>query len=716
MALPSPNLDDRSFQSIVDEVKRQIGYRCPEWTDHNVTDPGVTLIELFAFMAEMTLYRLNQVPEKNYLKFLELLGISLEPPEAARTDLRFRLSRWIEDDEEGDGDELILRGGETVAATVRTETEDAVEFVTDRDLRLVRPKLRYAFALPQKEPGAEKEISGSRTFDLPAQPVAASQSFSIYSTLPSQGDAFYLGFETDISNNLVQIGVECITAAATGLNEAYPAQVWEYWQQSSGSWQPLEVVEDRTFGFNRNGYVEISLPSGLQESVVLGVKAFWLRSRYTTLPSDLPPRGPANRGPDPYQKPPEITYLFARTVGGTITATQCGVVNHEALGVSDGTPGQVFSVKYPPMLALRPEETVLVGALGLTPSDMDGWIPWTRVTDFSQSRPDDKHFSCDELTGQVSFGPALPAPDGSLRTYGAVPEQGLIVGFSRYRNGGGLRGNVRENKITVLKGSYPYVSTVMNPRPATGGRDQEDIEHAKMRAREIVKVRNRAVTAEDFEFLAQKGSPSVGRARCVQPILHPGGRIDLPQSGTVKLLIVPALSQEIVVPRPADLKVSDQTITDVQAFLDERRLLTTVIEVGEPDYVFVSLDIRLVADPRTNADDVARRVQEALNCFLHPLVGGPNGDGWPFRRTLTLADVYATVGTVRGVAFLLDAKIFVSSIVNMQDRTLGPESLVSNETGVRLGDHQLLCTRHHTIRVVPITAVGRDELATAGGV
>ena len=81
MPLPSPNLDDRDFQSIVDDVKRQIGLRCPEWTDHNVSDPGVTLLELFAFMAEMTQFRLNQVPEKNHLKFLDLLGISLEPPE-----------------------------------------------------------------------------------------------------------------------------------------------------------------------------------------------------------------------------------------------------------------------------------------------------------------------------------------------------------------------------------------------------------------------------------------------------------------------------------------------------------------------------------------------------------------------------------------------------------------------------------------------------------
>ena len=63
MSLPTPELDDRRFQDIVDEAKRRINRLCPEWTDHNVSDPGVALIELFAWMTEMTLYRLNQIPE-----------------------------------------------------------------------------------------------------------------------------------------------------------------------------------------------------------------------------------------------------------------------------------------------------------------------------------------------------------------------------------------------------------------------------------------------------------------------------------------------------------------------------------------------------------------------------------------------------------------------------------------------------------------------------
>lgn len=82
--IPNINLDDRTFDDIVAEAIRLIPRYCPEWTNHNPTDPGITLIELFAWMTEMTLYRLNKVPEKTYLSLLELMGFSLVPPQPAR--------------------------------------------------------------------------------------------------------------------------------------------------------------------------------------------------------------------------------------------------------------------------------------------------------------------------------------------------------------------------------------------------------------------------------------------------------------------------------------------------------------------------------------------------------------------------------------------------------------------------------------------------------
>jgi predicted phage baseplate assembly protein len=89
MSLPVPNLDDRKFQDIVDEAKRLIPSLCPEWTNHNLSDPGVALIELFAWMTEMSLFRLNQVPDVFFTRMLNLLGFEPFPAAAARAPLTF---------------------------------------------------------------------------------------------------------------------------------------------------------------------------------------------------------------------------------------------------------------------------------------------------------------------------------------------------------------------------------------------------------------------------------------------------------------------------------------------------------------------------------------------------------------------------------------------------------------------------------------------------
>lgn len=705
MSLPSPNLDDRSFQSIVDDVKRQIGLRCPEWTDHNVSDPGVTLIELFAWMMEMTLYRLNQVPEKNYLKFLEMLGVSLEPPQPARTDLRFRLSRPIEDTDGEEAYEVTLKPRSTVAGTVRTETEESIEFATDSELKMVRPRMRYVIMAPKRDlaEGEDELTRDVKEF----QPGHGA--FQIFSPVPRTGDALYIGFENDVSGNLIQLDVECVTAAATGLNEDYPAQVWEWWNGTTNRWERLETPFDDTFGWNRPGYIELDMPQNLVPRVLGGRRAYWVRCRYTVDPEDVAPKGPQNRGPDEYQKPPEITSLFARTVGGTAPASQCTTVFEEVLGQSDGTPGQVFRLKNAPIMPRRPGETVLVGREGAPPEEMQ---KWTEVVDFSESGPDDLHFTCDSLTGEVAFGPAIPQPDGSARRYGAIPEKGMTIVFSAYRFGGGTQGNVRENQVRVLKSSIPYIAEVTNPRKAHGGQDLEDIERAKMRGRAVLKMRDRAVTAEDFEFLAKRASSGVGRARCIQPAPRHlwTDESDVPP-GVVKVLIVPALSEAVTVPRPADLRVPERTRRDVERYLDERRLLTTVLEVGEPEYLYVSTDIVLVADPHADAEEVVRRVREKLTAYLHPLTGGPTGDGWPFRRSFTISDLYAQVGAVDGVAFLLDAKIYVSQVANQEEGILGPEQLVPNTEGVRVAGHQLLTSREHRVRARSIYQVGAEDSA-----
>src|SRR5579885_1767739 len=128
MVLPAPNLDDRKFQDLVDEAKRMIPRYCPEWTNHNLSDPGVALIELFAWMSEMVLFRLNQVPERLYVHFLNMVGIEPFPPSVARAELTFWLTAALDSP-------VVVPAGTEVTTTVGVSSgDDPLVFSTVRDL------------------------------------------------------------------------------------------------------------------------------------------------------------------------------------------------------------------------------------------------------------------------------------------------------------------------------------------------------------------------------------------------------------------------------------------------------------------------------------------------------------------------------------------------------------------------------------------------------
>src|SRR5947199_771154 len=143
MALPVPNLDDRRFQDLVDEAKRLVQQKCPEWTDHNVPDPGVTIIELFAWMTDQVVYRLNRVPDRHYVKFLELIGVTLFPATAARTQVTFWLSAPQPD--------VVTIAAGTQVATVRTDTSEAILFATTEPLTIVPAILEQLWSISDKQ-------------------------------------------------------------------------------------------------------------------------------------------------------------------------------------------------------------------------------------------------------------------------------------------------------------------------------------------------------------------------------------------------------------------------------------------------------------------------------------------------------------------------------------------------------------------------------------
>src|ERR671911_2746317 len=135
MGLPAPNLDDRRFQDLVDDARRLVQRRCPEWTDHNVSDPGITLIETFAHVVDQVLYRLNRVPERSYVTFLELMGVELFAPSAARVDVTCWLTAPLDEDR-------VVEAG-TQVATRRLRTAEAIVFRSVDDLHLLSCRRTY---------------------------------------------------------------------------------------------------------------------------------------------------------------------------------------------------------------------------------------------------------------------------------------------------------------------------------------------------------------------------------------------------------------------------------------------------------------------------------------------------------------------------------------------------------------------------------------------
>ena len=319
--------------------------------------------------------------------------------------------------------------------------------------------------------------------------------------------------------------------------------------------------------------------------------------------------------------------------------------------------------------------------------DNTGWEPWQQVSDFSQSGPTDKHFVCDPVAGEILFGPVIRFPDGKETQYGAIPARGSQVRLSSYRHGGRPMGNVGHGTLLVLKSSIPYIDTVTNLRPATGGVEPESIENAKLRGPQALRTRHRAVTAEDFEYLAKEASTSVGRAHCVQP--QEMGGDGGPPPGMVQVLLVPALAPHRSRVTPEDLALSHELLDQVKDYLDERRLLTTLLVVSEPTYLWVSVDARVKVRRGADAEVVARAIEDRLHRFFHPLFGGSDGDGWPFGRSLFVPELYSQIQGVAGVDYTEGVEVF------SVDLSTGARREVTQTLPVPADG--LLCSHTHTV-------------------
>lgn len=650
--IPAPNLDDRSFQDIVDEAKRLIPRYTPEWTNHNVSDPGVALIELFAWMSEMVLYRVNQVPDRLYVHFLNLVGIEPFPPSVARADLTFWLSGVLDQP-------VVVPAGTEVStgSTLADRSLDgsrSVVFATVEDLLIAPPTLIGALSI----------TAANLTADVWDDLRYAGGSALCFASDPlTPGDALYLGFEQHIAGLALRLSINA-HAEGIGVDPDDPPLVWESW--NGEGWVSLIVFSDSTGGLNRPG--DVVLLVGREDELLSlgGMSAHWIRARLTA----------PNPGQPTYQQSPRIGSVTAAAVGGTITAEHAQRAAPEYVGRSDGSPGQVLRLSSYPVLPRTDRERVRV-------VDVDAAVEWDEVEDFSRSGPTDNHVVWDDATGELRFGPRVRYPDGTIRQHGRIPRDGAQIAVTGYRFGGGAEGNVGARTLTTMRSTVPYVAAVLNLRPAAGGVNGESIEEAKQRGPLTLRSGQRAVTASDFERLTLEASVEVARARCLPSA---DGR------GPVRMLIVPNVRSH---PRDHvldDFAISTPLLAVIGSHLEQHRVVGTAVEIGTPYYQGVSVAALVYAVPGRPAALVRQRALDALNAYINPLAGGADGVGWPFDRDLNAAAVAQLMESVEGVERVDEILLFEYDL--REGRRLG-----SGKDIIRLDRHSLFLSAAHQVVV-----------------
>ena len=271
------------------------------------------------------------------------------------------------------------------------------------------------------------------------------------------------------------------------------------------------------------------------------------------------------------------------------------------------------------------------------------------------------------------------------------PDQDLAnIKAAAYRWGGGSNGNVGAKKVTSLQSPVPYVDSVTNFRPTSGGQDEESVEDAKLRAPQTIRTQSRAVTAEDFAFLAtQTPGARIRRAHALplhDPRLQPvrPARAGLPATpvsspGAITVVVVP--DSLLAMPLP-----SEETCLAVARWLNAHRLITTELHVIPPRYRKVEIEAHVIVETTANSAEVAQTLTQRLTEFFNPLIGGRNKTGWEFGGKIYFSDTYRTILDTPGIARIEGD---VKTRVNDQLRDPSKDISLEEDELVYSGNHRI---------------------------
>ena len=670
MPLPDIQLDNRSYNDLVNELKRRIPAYTPQWTDFNESDPGIALIEMFSWLADILIYRINQIPDKAYIKFLQMIGIQLALPAPAQAYLTFTVTSQ---------NPVLVRGGTRVQASGASSGQVTFETVDDF----------YA---------AGSNVAAVQTFDGATYSVVTNfnpvdgSSYGAFGNLPQAGSALYIGFDNAYPSTdgfeyplIFLVNTPSVTGLAQGgqstQNISPPIEfVLEY--STATGWGIFTEVTDGTNQFTQTGVLSFQAPSDWA-SVQWGAlrrstdpSYFWMRYRISQV---------LGSG---YQSPPLLTNILANSVMSLNAETAQG----ELLGASNGMPNQTFQISNYPVL---PNPPSVSGIVQVNEGDGNGYTLWQEVLDFSGSDSNSKVYTLDHSAGVVTFGdgvhgkiPHWLSSDGSNLESSDTPN----VQVTQYQYGGGSAGNVGANTITSMIDTVPFVASVTNLLPAQLGSDEQTVEDAEEKAPQQIRTLGRAVTPGDFVTLAiQTPGARVQRATAI-PLQRPQTQVVRAADGSVILPPnAPGVVTVIVVPDgpdPSKPIASDQTMTAVAAYLDAYRLVTCELYVTNPVYRLVEIDATITVVPGATTGTVQALVENALLAFYNPLTGGQQGAGWDFGGTIYVSDAYRQILDVPGVLRIEGTiDIYVDNQLQPQDQD------------IQLQPFELVYSTNHTLNV-----------------
>ena len=702
MPIRPPSLDDRSFDDLVSELLARIPAHTPEWTDPRPGDPGRTVLELFAWLTDTLLYRVNLSPEKQRLAFLQLLGIPLKPALAAQGLICLELTS------PSDTQTYRLRPLARLKGPVDFETCDELTVLPLSLQVYVKQKLsvsetaRYAevvqglsriynlTASQQAAPyfttpifsGGRPEAGGfsaaSRTVDgcfwlallASSQENQADHNQAVRQALDGASDGRAL---------LLNIGVVPTLALPSDFADfGSRQQVPHVWEISTGrqfrgepEYLPLTVVQDSSNRLLHQGIVRLALPTSgqigvpdndVRSFVQAGVGSHpprldfpetatrlvaWIRLR--PLPAESL-RGVA--GSNPTLPDLSLSWLGINAVAVDQRQTIQGRV---LLGQSSGQADQEISL---------PGQSVQAESLAIEVEASGGvFQPWQRIEDLALAGRDAAVYSLDSEAGAIRFGDGLR---------GRIPEINSRIRVAQMRSGGGRAGNLPPGALTAISaqdGQGLRLSSqfkVLQALPLIGGEDAETLEAAERRIPDLFRHRDRAVTESDYRQLAGE-TPGVRLGRVeLLPRFKPQQRRS-PVPGVVSVLVLPQ-ADAIQPPNP---RPDRPTLERVHAWLDQRRPLATELYVIGCEYVALGLSVGVEVQNGFGQDGVLQAVKEALQRFLWPLVpGGLQGEGWPLGRSIQERELEVVVSRVPGVEGVTGLRLFLQDQADHRWREL----------------------------------------------